>query len=168
MTASRQSPGWLLLAVVLAPLLVDLWLKWSFDQRADAFTTQSATLLSMRTVPAERRFRDRRPGLEVRVQLPGEPAPNERVFELHPDEAARYTQAHRVGEAVRVWVSSNTMMVTPPLRLRLFEWFPFLHLPVALVALGLGVLVRLVAKDAAPLLAPLPARRRQAARKKTG
>jgi hypothetical protein len=163
-TRSRKSVYGLLLTAVLAPLLVDLWLKWSLDQRADGFTARSATLTSLRELQADQRPRDRRPRLEVRVQLPGEPAPNERVLQLSADEGARYAQAHRVGDTVPVWVSSETMMVTPPLRLRPFEWFPFLHIPVALAALGLGVLARMVIKDAAQLLAPVPARRPQGAR----
>lgn len=167
MTQPRRSLGWLLLTVVLAPLLADLWLKWSFDQRADRFTTRSAILLSLREYQPDKPVRSRRPWLEVRVLLREEAAPNERVFQLHSDDG-RYAQAHRIGETVPLWISSDVMMLTPPMRLRPFEWFPFLHIPVALIALGLGVLARMVTKDAAQLLAPLPARRRQAARKKTG
>lgn len=154
--------------VVLAPLLADLWLKWSFDQRADGFTTRSAILLSLREYYPDKPVRNRRPWLEVRVLLPGEPAPSERVFQLHSDDARRYAHAHRIGDTVPLWVSTNVMMLTPPMRLRPFEWFPFLHIPAALIALGLGVLARMVAADAVQWLAPRRTGRQAAARKKTG
>ena len=167
MTQPRRSLGWLLLTVVLAPLLADLWLKWSFDQRADRFTTRSAILLSLREYQPDKPVRSRRPWLEVRVLLREEAAPNERVFQLHSDDG-RYAQAHRIGETVPLWISSDVMMLTPPMRLRPFEWFPFLHIPVALIALGLGVLARMVAADAVQWLAPRRTGRQAAARKKTG
>jgi hypothetical protein len=158
---SRRALVMLLLLFVLTPVIVDAGLKWFFDQRADGFARQSATLLSMRELPAHRSFRDRRPSLEVRVRLAADPAPQERVFGLNPGEAASYLQAHHVGEQVQLWVSPKEMTITPPLRLRLFEWFPMLHIPVAVVAVLLGMLGLAVTKDVTQLLTPLPRRRRK-------
>ena len=162
MALSRRAWLSLLLVVVLTPVIVDTGLKWFFDRRADGFTRQSARLLSMRELPAHRSFRDRRPSLEVRVALTTtDSTPRDQVFELHPDEAALYRRAHHQGERVPVWVSPQEMMITPPLRLKLFEWFPMLHIPVAVVALLLGMLGLAVMKDTAQRLAPLPRRRRK-------
>lgn len=133
------------------------------DRRADGFTERPATLLSLREFPASMDTgRHRRPWLEVRVELvqaqrPADAAPRELAFRLRAEEAEAYARVHRPGEPVPVWASADELMITPPLRLRRFEWFPLFHISVALVSFMLVLAVLAVRSEAARLY-PAPVR----------
>lgn len=159
---SRRALLFLLFVALAAPMLTDLGLHLVLEQRASGFSVQSATILSLQELPASLDTGRRpRPQLEVRLALPWGGATRVLAVRLRTDEAADYARMHRPGEVVPVWMGAEGAMITPPLRLRLFEWFPYLHVPLAMGGFLLGLLALAIRSEVAQQPTPLPRRRRK-------